>query len=89
MNKEELIKLINSLNIEDISGFTINYFSEEKTYGKYKDDRILKTLSYGYDIRQALSSLRNDIDNFYNNIRRDTIGIIEEKVNERLREVIK
>lgn len=38
MNKEELKQLLDSLTIEEIESFEINY-KKEKSYGMYYDDR--------------------------------------------------
>lgn len=53
MNKEELINLINSLTIEEINAFKIQYYSEkEEKYGYSQDKREEKEISFGCDFSQ-------------------------------------
>ncbi len=81
MKKDELIKLIENLEIEEINGFSINYFSESKPYGH--DDRSFRNLNYNFDIQQELSNIRRNIDTVYETTRRDINYIVEEKLKER------
>lgn len=81
MKKDELIKLIENLEIEEVNGFSINYFSESKPYGH--DDRSFRNINYNFDIQQELNNIRRNIDMAYENTRRDMNYIIEEKLKER------
>ena len=44
MNKEELIALISTLDIEEIENFKIEYFSE-RSYG-YNDNRQIRKIEF-------------------------------------------
>ncbi len=44
MNKEEVLALINTLDIEEIEKFEIQYYSE-RSYG-YQDDRKIRRLEF-------------------------------------------
>lgn len=44
MNKEELITLINTLSIEEVQNFKIEYYSDA-TYG-YQDDRAIRKIEF-------------------------------------------
>lgn len=53
MNKEELINLINSLTIEEINAFKIQYYSEKKDNYRYsQDEREEKEILFGCDFSQ-------------------------------------
>lgn len=82
MRKEDLIKLIESLIIEEITGFTLVYFDKEKDRFS-TNDRELRNISYGYDVKKALENLRFDMDRSREYLNREVIQIIEEKLNER------
>lgn len=81
MKKAELIKLIENLEIEEVNGFSISYFSEPKSYGH--DDRSFRNINYNFNIQQELNNIRRNIDMVYENTRKDLNYIIEEKLNER------
>ncbi len=68
MKKDELIKLIENLEIEEVNGFSINYFSESKTYRH--DDRSFRNINYNFDIQQELNNIRRNIDMSYESVRR-------------------
>ena len=54
MNKEELINLINSLTIEEINAFKIQYYSEKrrKNMGIHMIKEKKKEISFGCDFSQ-------------------------------------
>lgn len=54
MNKEELIKLIELLPIEELNGFKIYYYNEKEksSYGYSQDKRDEHSISYGVDYDQ-------------------------------------
>lgn len=45
MSRDELIALLNSLTIEKIESFNIQYVKERR-YGMYNDDNKSQTISY-------------------------------------------
>lgn len=90
MDKEQLINLINSLEIEEINSIVISYFSEkkEKDYSCYAEnsykERELRTLSYGNDISKRLDYLRNDMENMAERLHRENCILIEELIDKKL-----
>lgn len=86
MSKEELIKLIESLSIEEVNGVSINYYAEkeERNYGYEPQLRDLKTISYGEDINRKLEYIRRDMDSIPERIQRNNYMMIEEMINEKL-----
>ena len=88
MCKEELIKLIESLNMEEINSISISYFTEKEemeVYTSCTKERQLKTISYGDNINKRLEYIRRDIDDMAERIQRNNCMIIEEMINEKLR----
>jgi hypothetical protein len=82
MNKEELIKLLQSVEVVEVVGFSLIYYDQEKE--KYSSDcRDLRTINYNYDIRQELENIRRNIDGTYDNLHREINYMIEEKLRER------
>lgn len=86
MSKEELIKLIESLTIEEIRGLTLSYYSEEKeetyNYGcKTEKERELKTISYGEDINKKLEYIRRDMEENANRTQQYCFRTIEEMID--------
>lgn len=80
MNKEELIKLIELLPIEELNGFKIYYYSEKEkeTYGYNSKKREEHNINYGLDYDQLhlqrfdklnaqVSNLENQIYEMRNN----------------------
>lgn len=82
MSKEELIKLLQSIECVEVVGFSLTYYDQEKE--KYSSDcRDLRTINYNFDIRRELENIRRNMDCTYENIHRDIIYTIEEKLRER------
>ena len=82
MDKEQLINLINSLEITEISSIDIGYFTE-KNYNNY-DNRELKVISYGHGINEKINSIRQDMERMSEYLRRDFINTTEEIINSKL-----
>ena len=88
MNKEELIKLIESLNMEEINSISISYFTEKEemdVHTRCTKERQLKTISYGDNINRRLEYIRRDMNDMAERMHRDNYMIIEEMINEKLR----
>ena len=82
MNKEELIKLLQSIEVAEVVGFSLIYYDQEKE--KYSSDcRDLRTINYNYDIRNELENIRRNMDSTYDNLHREINYMIEEKLRER------
>ncbi len=75
MKKDELIKLIENLEIKEVNGFSINYFSESKPCGY--DDRAFRNINYNFDIQRELNDIKRNIDSCCENTQRDMNYIIE------------
>lgn len=83
MNKEELIKLLENIELTEIVGFNLIYFNEEEDRYNSCDNRDLRTINYNFDIKHELENIRRNIDCNYENIHRDINYMIDEKLNER------
>lgn len=89
MSKEELLKLIDSINIEEIDSITINYYIEKEPtsfYG-YSNERKLKTISYGCDINKKLEYIRRDMESAVERIQQNNYYTLEEMVNQKLGDI--
>ena len=83
MTKEELLKFIENLEIADVSGFNLLYYSKEKNkFGDF-DNRDLRSINYNFDIKRELESMRRRVDDNYEMLNKNMIYIIDEKLNER------
>lgn len=83
MNKEELLKFIENIEIAEVSGFSLSYYSKEKDRFENFDNRDLRSINYNFDIKRKMESIRRDIDSNYEKLKKDVIYIIDEKLNER------
>lgn len=83
MTKEELLKFIENIEIAEVSGLNILYYSKEKDKFENFDNRDLRSINYNFDIKREMESMRRNIDSNYENLRKDMIYIIEEKLKER------
>lgn len=83
MTKEELLKFIENIEIAEVSGFNLLYYSKEKDRFDNFDNRDLRSINYNFDIKREMESMRRNIDSNYENLRKDMVYIIEEKLNER------
>lgn len=81
MNKEDLIKLLENINVIEVVGFNLTYFDKEDNRYDSKT-RELRTINYGYNLEQELQGIRRNIDYNYENIHRDINYMIEEKMRE-------
>lgn len=75
MNKEELIKLIETLDFEEVRCMTLSYYKKKPRNGCYSygnEDINPKTITFGTDleklINQNYESNRNYIDELYREI---------------------
>lgn len=83
MTKEELLKFIENIELAEVSGLNLLYYSKEKDkFGNF-DNRDLRSINYNFDIKREMESMRRNIDSNYENLRKDVIYIIDEKLNER------
>ncbi len=83
MTKEELLKFIENIELAEVSGFNLLYYSKEKNKFDNFDNRDLRSINYNFDIKREMESMRRNIDSNYENLRKDVIYIIDEKLNER------
>lgn len=83
MTKEELLKFIENLEIADVSGFNLLYYSKEKNKFENFDNRDLRSINYNFDIKRELESMRRRVDDNYEMLNKNIIYIIDEKLNER------
>lgn len=83
MTKEELLKFIENIELAEVSGFNLLYYSKEKDKFDNFDNRDLRSINYNFDIKREMESMRRNIDSNYENLRKDVIYIIDEKLNER------
>lgn len=83
MTKEELLKFIENLEIADVSGFNLLYYSKEKNEFESFDNRDLRSINYNFDIKRELESMRRRVDDNYEMLNKNMIYIIDEKLNER------
>lgn len=83
MTKEELLKFIENLEIADVSGFNLLYYSKEKNKFENFDNRDLRNINYNFDIKRELESMRRRVDDNYEMLNKNMIYIIDEKLNER------
>lgn len=83
MTKEELLKFIENLEIADVSGFNLLYYSKEKNKFENFDNRDLRSINYNFDIKRELESMRRRVDDNYKMLNKNMIYIIDEKLNER------
>ncbi len=83
MTKEELLKFIENIELAEVSGFNLLYYSKEKNKFDNFDNRDLRSINYNFDIKREMESMRRNIDSSYENLRKDVIYIIDEKLNER------
>lgn len=83
MTKEELLKFIENIEIAEVSGFNLLYYSKEKDRFDNFDNRDLRSINYNFDIKREMESMRRNIDSNYENLRKDMVYIIEEKLKER------
>jgi hypothetical protein len=83
MTKEELLKFIENLEIADVSGFNLLYYSKEKNKFENFDNRDLRSINYNFDIKRELESMRRRVDDNYEMLNKNMIYIIDEKLNER------
>lgn len=83
MTKEELLKFIEILEIADVSGFNLLYYSKEKNKFENFDNRDLRSINYNFDIKRELESMRRRVDDNYEMLNKNMIYIIDEKLNER------
>lgn len=83
MTKEELLKFIENLEIADVSGFNLLYYSKEKNKFENFDNRDLRSINYNFDIKRELESMRRKVDDNYEMLNKNMIYIIDEKLNER------
>lgn len=83
MIKEELLKFIENLEIADVSGFNLLYYSKEKNKFENFDNRDLRSINYNFDIKRELESMRRRVDDNYEMLNKNMIYIIDEKLNER------
>lgn len=83
MTKEELLKFIENLEIADVSGFNLLYYSKEKNKFENFDNRDLRSINYNFDIKRKLESMRRRVDDNYEMLNKNMIYIIDEKLNER------
>lgn len=81
MNKEELIKLIESLEIEEISQLIIGYYSEKENSYSMKI-RDLKTISYNLGINRELERIDNRINELYRFTTREIEECVKKEVLE-------
>ena len=76
MNKEELMKLIETLDFEEVRCMTLSYYKNKpkKAYNYYEDngDFNPKTIQFGTDLEKIISenynSNRNCINDLYKEI---------------------
>lgn len=83
MTKEEMLKFIENLEIADVSGFNLLYYSKEKNKFENFDNRDLRSINYNFDIKRELESMRRRVDDNYEMLNKNMIYIIDEKLNER------
>lgn len=83
MTKEELLKFIENLEIADVSGFNLLYYSKDKNKFENFDNRDLRSINYNFDIKRELESMRRRVDDNYEMLNKNMIYIIDEKLNER------
>lgn len=83
MTKEELLKFIENLEIADVSGFNLLYYSKEKNKFENFDNRDLRSINYNFDIKRELEFMRRKVDDNYEMLNKNMIYIIDEKLNER------
>ena len=83
MTKEELLKFIENLEIADVSGFNLLYYSKEKNKFENFDNRDLRSINYNFDIKRELESMSRRVDDNYEMLNKNMIYIIDEKLNER------
>lgn len=82
MNKEDLIKLLENINVVEVVGFNLTYFDKEDNRYDSKT-RELRTINYGFNLEHELQSIRRNIDYNYESIHRDINYMIEEKIREK------
>ena len=80
MTKEELLKFIENIELAEVSGFNLLYYSKEKNKFDNFDNRDLRSTNYNFDIKREMESMRRNIDSSYENLRKDVIYIIDEKL---------
>ena len=80
MTKEELLKFIENIELAEVSGFNLLYYSKEKNKFDNFDNRDLRSINYNFDIKREMESMRRNIDSSYENLRKDVIYIIDEKL---------
>ena len=80
MTKEELLKFIENIELAEVSGFNLLYYSKEKNKFDNFDNRDLRSINYNSDIKREMESMRRNIDSSYENLRKDVIYIIDEKL---------
>lgn len=76
MNKEELIKLIETLEFEEVRCMTLSYYKKKpkKSYSYYEDNEDInpKTITFGTDLEKIINenfeSNRNYINDLYKEI---------------------
>lgn len=83
MTKEELLKFIENIELAEVSGFNLLYYNKEKNKFDNFDNRDLRSINYNFDIKREMEFMRRNIDSNYENLRKDVIYIIDEKLNER------
>lgn len=59
MNKEEFIKLIETLDFEELESATINYYKKKPNNYSYDKDHSLKTICIGTDLEKLIEAERS------------------------------
>ena len=68
MTKEELLKFIENIELAEVSGFNLLYYSKEKNKFDNFDNRDLRSINYNFDIKREMESMRRNIDSSYENL---------------------
>ena len=83
MNKEELIKLIETLEFEEVRCMTLSYYKKKpkKNYSYYEDTEDInpKTIQFGTDLERIISENYNSNRNCINDLYVEIEKLKEEK----------
>ena len=75
MNKEELIKLIETLEFEEVRCMTLSYYKKKpkKSYAYYEEAEDInpKTITFGTDLEKIISENFNSNRNLINELYRE------------------
>ena len=87
MNKEELIKLIETIEFEEVRCMTLSYYKNKpkKSYSRYEnvEDINPKTITFGTDLEKIISENFNSNRNLINDLYRKVERLKDSDINER------